>query len=46
MKVRAMKAGAMDFLTKPVNNQLLSDMVSKAIQADCKHVYAKKSFYG
>jgi len=34
MAVRAMKAGAVDFLTKPVNNQLLLETINKAIVYD------------
>lgn len=33
MSVRAMKAGAFDFITKPFNNQLLVEQVQKAIAA-------------
>src|SRR5574337_115023 len=32
MAVRAMKAGAIDFLTKPVNNQILLETINKAIK--------------
>ncbi|HZY50640.1 MAG TPA: response regulator transcription factor [Devosia sp.] len=34
MSVEAMKAGAIDFLTKPVRDQTFLDAVSKAIKAD------------
>src|SRR3989338_5873567 len=34
MAVRAMKAGAMEFLSKPVNNQILLEAVNKAILKD------------
>ena len=34
MSVRAMKAGALEFLTKPFNNQALLDAVQQAIQRD------------
>jgi len=34
MSVQAMKAGAVDFLTKPVRDQTLLDAVSKAIETD------------
>lgn len=34
MAVRAMKAGAMEFLSKPVNNQILLESVNKAIVQD------------
>jgi len=34
MSVRAMKAGAIDFLTKPIRNQDLLDAVAAAIQMD------------
>ncbi len=36
MAVRAMKAGAVDFLTKPLNNQVLLESINKAIQLDAK----------
>ena len=35
MSVRAMKAGAFEFLTKPVREQDLLDAVQSAIEADC-----------
>ncbi len=34
LAVRAMKAGAFDFIEKPFNDQLLLDLVQKAIQRD------------
>lgn len=34
MAVRAMKLGAVDFLTKPVNNQTLLETINKAIKLD------------
>jgi FixJ family two-component response regulator len=34
MSVQAMKAGAVDFLTKPVRDQIFLDAVSRAIEAD------------
>lgn len=34
MAVRAMRAGAIDFLTKPFNDQDLIDLVQRAIEAD------------
>lgn len=34
--VRAMKAGAVDFLQKPVDDQTLLDAVQKALEADCR----------
>lgn len=37
--IRAMKAGAMDFLTKPVNNQLLLECINKAIDYDLKQYH-------
>jgi len=37
MAVRAMKLGAVDFLTKPVNSQVLLDIVNKALRIDEKH---------
>ena len=36
MAVQAMKAGAVDFLTKPINNQMLLESINKAIQLDAK----------
>ncbi len=36
MAVRAMKLGAMEFLTKPVNNQILLETINKAIKLDQK----------
>lgn len=36
MSVRAMKAGALDFLTKPFRDQDLIDAVSAAITKDCE----------
>jgi len=36
MAVRAMKAGATDFLTKPVNYQVLLEVINKAIKKDQK----------
>ena len=36
MAVRAMKSGATDFLTKPVNYQMLLEVVNKAIKKDLK----------
>ena len=36
MAVRAMKLGAVDFLTKPVNNQTLLETINKAIKIDMK----------
>lgn len=37
MSVQAMKAGAVDFLTKPVRDQALLDAVTAAIQRDVAH---------
>jgi FixJ family two-component response regulator len=37
MAVRAMKAGAVDFLTKPFRNQDLLDAVSTALEQDRAH---------
>jgi FixJ family two-component response regulator len=37
MTVRAMKAGAVDFLTKPVNDQTLLDAVAAGIARDTSH---------
>lgn len=36
MAVRAMKSGASEFLTKPVNNQILLETINKAIKFDHK----------
>lgn len=36
--VRAMKAGAMDFITKPFNDQLLIDLIQKALELDSKRL--------
>jgi FixJ family two-component response regulator len=35
MSVRAMKAGAIDFLAKPFRDQDLLDAVNTALRADC-----------
>tara|TARA_R110002095_G_scaffold83538_3_gene72503 strand:+ start:67 stop:711 length:645 start_codon:yes stop_codon:yes gene_type:complete len=37
MAVRAMKAGAIDFLEKPVSDQVLLDYIQKAIERDTKN---------
>jgi FixJ family two-component response regulator len=37
MTVQAMKAGAVDFLTKPVRDQTLLDAVTTAIERDLAH---------
>jgi len=37
MAVRAMKAGAIDFLEKPVSDQVLLDYIQKGIERDVKH---------
>ena len=42
MSVRAMKAGAVDFLQKPFNDQELLDAVSKAIERDRERRREKK----
>jgi RNA polymerase sigma factor (sigma-70 family) len=36
MSVRAMKAGAVDFLQKPFDDQVLLDAVQQAIDLDCR----------
>lgn len=36
MAVRAIKDGAFDFLAKPVNDNLLLDRITKALQQDCE----------
>ncbi len=43
MSVEAMKAGAVDFLTKPVRDQTFLDAVSKAISADVARREAESS---
>ena len=37
MSVEAMKAGAVEFLTKPFRDQALLDAIYQAIQCDCAH---------
>ncbi|HCO25722.1 MAG: DNA-binding response regulator, partial [Gimesia sp.] len=37
MAVRAMKAGAIDFLEKPVSDQVLLDYIQKGIETDIKN---------
>jgi FixJ family two-component response regulator len=37
MAVRAMRAGAIDFLTKPFNDQDLIDLVQRALETDRRH---------
>ena len=37
MAVRAMKAGAIDFLEKPVSDQVLLDYIQKGIERDIKN---------
>jgi RNA polymerase sigma factor (sigma-70 family) len=45
MSVRAMKAGAIDFLEKPFEDQALLDLITNAIESDIqeKRINAKKS---
>ncbi len=47
MAVRAMKKQAVDFLTKPVNNQMLLESINRAIRIDTKNreALAKKEVY-
>ena len=37
LAVRVMKAGAVDFLTKPFNDQILLESINKALRADKTH---------
>lgn len=46
MTVRAMKSGAIDFLTKPVRDQDMLDAVQAAIERDRKRRDAEKSLSG
>ncbi|MBR1173473.1 response regulator transcription factor [Bradyrhizobium sp. KB893862 SZCCT0404] len=46
MTVRAMKSGAVDFLTKPVRDQDMLDAVQAAIERDRKRRDAEKSISG
>jgi len=46
MTVRAMKSGAVDFLTKPVRDQDMLDAVQAAIERDRKRRDAEKSMSG
>jgi FixJ family two-component response regulator len=46
MTVRAMKSGAIDFLTKPVRDQDMLDAVQAAIERDRKRRDAEKSMSG
>jgi FixJ family two-component response regulator len=43
MSVKAMKAGAFDFLTKPVRDQELLDVVSEALKTDEKRLRFERS---
>jgi FixJ family two-component response regulator len=43
MSVRAMKAGAVDFLTKPFRQQDMLDAVARAIERDTKRRESEKS---
>jgi FixJ family two-component response regulator len=43
MSVRAMKAGAFDFLTKPFRDQEIVDCVTKAVQIDQRRLIAQRS---
>jgi FixJ family two-component response regulator len=43
MSVKAMKAGAFDFLTKPVRDQELLDVVSEALKVDEKRLRYERS---
>ena len=46
MSVRAMKAGAIDFLSKPFRDQDMLDAVAQALDADRKHRDAEQSASG
>ncbi len=43
MSVKAMKAGALDFLTKPYRDQDILDAVARAIECDTARLVARKS---
>jgi FixJ family two-component response regulator len=43
MSVKAMKAGALDFLTKPYRDQDILDAVARAIECDAARLAAKRS---
>src|SRR6202008_4230215 len=43
MSVKAMKAGAVDFLTKPFRDQEMLDAVAGALERDLKHRREEKS---
>jgi len=42
MAVRAMKAGAVDFIEKPVSDQMLLDRIQQAIMTDSMHRESKR----
>jgi two-component system, LuxR family, response regulator FixJ len=44
MAIRAMKSGAMDFIEKPFNDQMLLERIQQAIEVDAKTRTAKSEF--
>jgi FixJ family two-component response regulator len=46
MSVKAMKAGAVDFLTKPFRDQDMLDAVTRALERDRKRRESEKSITG
>jgi FixJ family two-component response regulator len=46
MAVRAMKAGALEFLTKPINEQQLLDMMQRGLEKHRKHLMRRGQMTG
>jgi FixJ family two-component response regulator len=46
MAVQAMKAGAVDFLTKPFDQQILLDAVAQALARDARHWAGRRELSG